>query len=103
MNNSSFIWKKEFEKEVALGHNMIGETTGKPRKISRGNVAASLYTTAEDYAKFMLAIMNGTRLKNQTLNEMLSPQINFEQLYYGEPNSTKNVFLGTWPRYKTNQ
>lgn len=94
MKNSSFIWKKEFENEVAVGHDMIGGTTGKPRKPSRGNAAASLYTTAEDYAKFMLAIMNGTRLKNQTLNEMLTSQVNVEKLAYGEPNSAKNVFWG---------
>jgi CubicO group peptidase (beta-lactamase class C family) len=94
MNNSSFVWRKKFKNEVAVGHDMIGGTTGKPRKPSRGNAAASLYTTAEDYAKFMLAIMNGTRLKNQTLNEMLTSQINVEKLAYGEPNSTKNVFWG---------
>jgi CubicO group peptidase (beta-lactamase class C family) len=92
MKNSSFIWKKEFENDVAVGHDMIGGTTGKPRKPSRGIAAASLYTTAEDYAKFMLAIMNGTKLKNQTLNEMLTPRINVEKISYGEPNSAKNVF-----------
>lgn len=94
MKNSSFVWKKEFENDVAVGHDMIGGTTGKPRKPSRGNAAASLYTTAEDYAKFMLAIMNGTKLKNQTLNEMLTPRINVEKISYGEPNSAKNVFWG---------
>ncbi len=94
MNNSSFIWKEEFENEFAAGHDMIGGTTGKPRKTSNGNAAASLYTTAEDYAKFMLAVMNGTRLQNQTLNEMLTPQINVSKGENSLPNSTKDVFWG---------
>ncbi len=74
MHNSSYIWLSNYDNLSSVGHNLFGETTGKLRKRRQATSAASLYTTAYDYARFIMAIMNGTRLNKRTVIEMLSPQ-----------------------------
>src|SRR6202044_3692549 len=44
-------------------------------KANEANAAASLMTTAEDYAKFLDAVLDGKGLKPETLREMENPQI----------------------------
>jgi CubicO group peptidase (beta-lactamase class C family) len=46
---------------------------GKPDK---ANAAASLQTTANDYSKFVIAMLKGTGLKSATARLMLTPQAN---------------------------
>lgn len=68
-----------------------GHTTDlEPRekwKARRANGAASLHTTADDYAKFLIAVANGTGLSAETWNEMLQPQISASE-------ENKNMFWG---------
>ena len=78
MTNSSLVWQDRYEAMKASGHNSGGAPTGK-RKPTKANAAASLHTTASDYAKFMIAIMKATGLKKETLREMLSPQIKVDE------------------------
>jgi len=75
MEHSSYVWRDEYESMAAVGHSMFGETTGRFRKRTKANAAASLYTTASDYAKFMIALMEEKNLEDFTVREMLSPQI----------------------------
>jgi CubicO group peptidase (beta-lactamase class C family) len=77
MTHSSFIWQKEYEKLKASGHDANGVPIESPRP-SLGNAAFTLYTTAVDYAKFSIAIMKGTGLKPETMNQMMTPQIRVE-------------------------
>jgi CubicO group peptidase (beta-lactamase class C family) len=74
MQNSSFIWERRFDSNFAVNLD-----TGIQRLIERTKripkAAASLLTNTRDYAKFLLAIMNGKGLKSQTLKWMLEPQI----------------------------
>ena len=51
------------------------------------NVAGNLLTTAEDYAKFMLAIINRTGLKNEMFSSMLTSQIQ-TPVRWGDYSST---------------
>ena len=44
-------------------------------KAEQANAAASLQTTAEDYAIFLSAILQGKGLRASTLREMETPQI----------------------------
>ena len=74
MENSSYVWTEKYDTLSAKRHNLFGEMTGKS-KPSRANAAASLHTTAVDYAKFVIAIMNDTGLLPETTRQMLSPQI----------------------------
>ncbi|HKY04838.1 MAG TPA: serine hydrolase domain-containing protein, partial [Blastocatellia bacterium] len=74
MQNSTFIWQERFASQWVSGHNLTGEPVA-INKVSQANAAASLHTTALDYAKFMIAVMTGAGLKKETALEMLTPQI----------------------------
>lgn len=50
MNNTSYIWKDEFEGNFAVPHDDLGFPVGKYRP-GEGNAAHSLQTTATDAAK----------------------------------------------------
>ncbi len=79
MRNSSLIWQSAFQATASDGHNRKGKALpmGKPKL---GSAAGSLRTTAEDYAKFLIAMMKpGTvdspMLTEDSLTNMLQPQI----------------------------
>ncbi|HJQ68410.1 MAG TPA: serine hydrolase [Blastocatellia bacterium] len=74
MTNSSLVWQERYDAMKATGHNSGGAPTAK-RKPPKANAAASLHTTAQDYAKFVIAMIKGTGLKRETVREMLTPQI----------------------------
>jgi CubicO group peptidase (beta-lactamase class C family) len=79
MTASSLVWEERYEKEAAVGHNVLGETDGKHRKRTEAHAGATLYTTAKDYAQFVIAVMNDSGLKPETIREMLKPQIDVSQ------------------------
>ncbi len=79
MTSSSYLWQDMFEERVALPHNAEGEVLRKNKPQSgRGNAAASLHTTAPDFARFMIAVMNGTGLSDSTAAAMLTSQIDVD-------------------------
>jgi CubicO group peptidase (beta-lactamase class C family) len=82
MSNSSMVWQDRYKEQSAVGHNVFGETTGKFRRRRYAHSAASLYTTAEDYAKFVAAMLNSVGLKKKTLDLMLTPQIDVDDNIY---------------------
>jgi len=84
MAASSLVWQERYENEAAVGHDVLGETDGKFRKRTQAHAGATLYTTAKDYAQFVIAMMNDTGLKPETIQEMLKPQIDV----------SKDVFWG---------
>jgi CubicO group peptidase (beta-lactamase class C family) len=84
MTASRMVWQDRFEKEAAVGHDVLGETDGKFRKRTQAHAGATLYTTAKDYAQFVMAMMNDIGLKPETIREMLKPQVDV----------TKDVFWG---------
>jgi CubicO group peptidase (beta-lactamase class C family) len=75
MTASRMVWQERYEKEAAVGHDVLGETEGKFRKRTEAHAGATLYTTARDYARFVIAMMNDTGLKPETIKEMLKPQV----------------------------
>ena len=74
MTSSSYLWRPDYEERAATGHDADRQVRqkGKPNQV---NAAASLHTTASDYARFMEAVMNGTGLKPATWKQMLTPQV----------------------------
>lgn len=74
MKNSSYIWQNRFEELAAMGHNQLGQEETLWIR-TRGNAASSLLTTAKDYAKFIIAVLDGTGLRDKTASDMLQPQI----------------------------
>jgi CubicO group peptidase (beta-lactamase class C family) len=87
MTNTSFLWEKRFD-----GNFAVNLGTGLRRLIERTravpNVAGSLLTNTADYAKFLLAIMNGKGLKPKTLEMMLEPQVNITSKSLHAPQET---------------
>jgi CubicO group peptidase (beta-lactamase class C family) len=87
MTNTSFLWEKRFD-----GNFAVNLRTGLRRLIERTrtvpNVAGSLLTNTADYAKFLLAIMNGKGLKPKTLEMMLEPQVNITSKSLHAPQDT---------------
>lgn len=82
MRNSAYEWKTRFKDDFAYGHNQEGvtyekDTDNEPRS------ASTLETTAEDYSKFLEAVLDQKLLSEASYNELFSPQI--EVL---EPTST---------------
>jgi CubicO group peptidase (beta-lactamase class C family) len=74
MNNSTYVWQDRFDARMSNGHNQIKAPVNK-NKNAQANAAGSMRTTAVDYARFVIAIMNGTGLKEETIRRMLTPQV----------------------------
>ena len=74
MKHSSYVWNAALENDIAYGHDVSGAPVDL-FKANEANAAASLMTTAEDYAKFLDAVLDGKGLKPETLREMENPQI----------------------------
>lgn len=74
MKDSSYVWRSTFENDAAVGHD-IGGAPVDLFKADQANAAASLETTAEDYAKFLDAVLQKKGLKPATLQDMEAPQI----------------------------
>ncbi|BAZ41203.1 beta-lactamase [Calothrix sp. NIES-4101] len=83
MSSSSYIWLPDYQSTASYGHDRQGKPTpmGKPK---RASAAGSLRTTAIDYAKFLLAMMqsgssDSPQLGESSLDEMLRSQIKINQ------------------------
>jgi CubicO group peptidase (beta-lactamase class C family) len=75
MDRSSMVWDDRFSANAAVGHSLLGISNGSVRKYSEANAAASLYTTAGDYARFVAALMSGSFPGSPPLDLMFTPQI----------------------------
>lgn len=74
MKHSTYVWNPAWEDDVAVGHD-VGGSPAKLFKAAQANAAASLQTTAEDYALFLDAVLQRKGLKPATLRDMEAPQI----------------------------
>ncbi len=73
MSRSSYRWQPAFEDNHATAHNRFGAPTPSPR-FDQANVAYSLQTTAADYGRFLVALLNGEGLKPATAQALFSQQ-----------------------------
>jgi CubicO group peptidase (beta-lactamase class C family) len=89
MTASSYIWRNRYDSLKAYRHDLFGKLSGRNQPPDGkedtlhddGNAAASLQTTALDYAKFVVALLNGAGLKKATWDQMLTPQIGVDEKY----------------------
>src|SRR5262245_13501759 len=74
MRQSSLVWLSAFDANYADPHDasLVPDLKKKP---ASANTAASLQTTARDYASFLQAVLSGTRLKPETARLWLSPHV----------------------------
>jgi CubicO group peptidase (beta-lactamase class C family) len=75
MTRSTFINNAS---DIAVRHTDIGTPLDLGPSPSAPNAAASLVTTASDYARFVVAALGGERLKPATARMMLTPQVQLE-------------------------
>jgi CubicO group peptidase (beta-lactamase class C family) len=74
MTSSSYAWEDRFEGRKANGHDAVGG----PRPVERpaeAEAPSTLQTTALDYARFLIAALDGSGLAKRAWAEMLRPQI----------------------------
>lgn len=69
MTSTSYLWRADFEGRMADGHDDKGDVRPTGR-YERENAAYSLYTSANDYIRFVAAIMAGNGLKDGTAKAM---------------------------------
>jgi CubicO group peptidase (beta-lactamase class C family) len=76
MRRTSFIWQDSFAGGggAVVGVNKLGQPQVIPRE-PQANAASSLLTTAEDYGRFLIAVLKGQGLKKETAAAMLAPQV----------------------------
>jgi CubicO group peptidase (beta-lactamase class C family) len=78
MTSSSFEWQDTYEETYAAGHSADG--TPRPRRsYEQANTAYTLYTTAEEYARYLVEVMQPAgagphSLGEESLAAMLAPQ-----------------------------
>ncbi len=73
MASSSFVWQARYESLKVHSHSLLGEVAGRGTPW-RANAAATLHTTARDYARFVMAAASGAGLRPETARQMTSPQ-----------------------------
>ncbi|MDC6386251.1 DUF4870 domain-containing protein [Flagellimonas taeanensis] len=99
MENSAYEWKDRFNKDFALGHNEKGESLKKD-KDNEPRGAGTLETTAEDYTKFLSAVLNQRLISKASYDQIFSPHIRIrskKQFDEGESTITDkydNINLG---------
>jgi CubicO group peptidase (beta-lactamase class C family) len=74
MSRSSMVWQSRFESDYANSYDEYGRSLG-PERRPRADAAGSMQTTVSDFARFMVAVMQGQGMRKQTRELMLSPQI----------------------------
>ncbi len=74
MTSSSYVWRPDFDALTATGYDSDGKPT-ELWKPTEAGAASTLNTTAQDYARFVEAILNKKGLKPATLREMETPVI----------------------------
>jgi CubicO group peptidase (beta-lactamase class C family) len=73
MTSSSYVWQSRYESLKVYNHGLLGDLAGR-RTPWRANAAASLHTTAGDYARFVAAVLAGKGLRPSTVRALMTPQ-----------------------------
>ncbi len=105
MTKSCMVWRPAYEETMANGHNIFS-TPQDFRKRTEAHAAASLYTTAGEYARFVCAVLGGEGLKPETAKEMLTSFIDMKDdkslgwsLGFGLQNDANGTAFWQWGDY----
>ncbi len=95
LKHTSFVWTKEIDSFISAGHDTAGNYLTRS-KYTHANSAYTLYTTPEEYAKFLVKIMKPVSNENSSLSEkmkeeMITPQVG---VYIREPIDRPGNALG---------
>jgi CubicO group peptidase (beta-lactamase class C family) len=101
MDRTSYIWQAEFKADLAYPHDEYGRTQGSQIRRRAPDARGSLATTAGDYARFLVGILNAEGQRKATVDEMLESQIpiNYMRMFGPDAWTTtqrfQNIHL-TW-------
>jgi hypothetical protein len=73
MDHSSFVWD-DLDGDFATPHDELGNPMEK-RTFAEAHIAATLHTTAADYARFLAAVMDGAGLSPESARAFMTPQV----------------------------
>ena len=74
MANTSYLWERRFDGRFAVD-TFLAQHPILLRSRQQAEVAGSLLTTAADYARFLLAVLEGRGLSEASRAAMLTPQV----------------------------
>ena len=75
MTDSSYIWRDEYQTNMAAGHSQTGVVARQLRRRISGNSASSLITNVKDYAKFVAYIVVGYQKGNPMIKNMVGSRV----------------------------
>lgn len=95
LEHTSYIWTEKIDSTLSCGHDTSGQFLAKSKYL-HSNSAYSLYTTSEDYARFIIEILKPDRssyysLSKYFLEEMMKPQVD---VLVRDPISRPGRYLG---------
>lgn len=73
MTHSSLVWQPTRAANAAAGHDDKGSVKKNRKLYKQPNAAYTLYTTAQDYARFVLEMMKPTQLSSELAQQMMQP------------------------------
>jgi len=88
MTTSGYVWNADYETRVAQGHDQNGRRNPRRRatavEAARYAAIGGLYTTATEYAKFLLEVLDpkpsdAYHLSRTTRDEMIRPQVKVDE------------------------
>jgi CubicO group peptidase (beta-lactamase class C family) len=74
MAHTSYVWRDAFANNVAAPHNEF-EWASDPDRPSTANAAGSLFTTAHDYARFLVGVLEARGRQEKVVETMLTPTV----------------------------
>jgi CubicO group peptidase (beta-lactamase class C family) len=82
LESTSYIWTETLNPQIATGHDSAGNCL-KRSKYTHANAAYTLYTTPDEYAKFIIKIMKPNQadefsLSGKMTNEMVTHQVRMD-------------------------
>jgi CubicO group peptidase (beta-lactamase class C family) len=110
MDRTSYTWQAEFKADFAYPHDEYGRAQGEQLRRRAPDARGSLATTAGDYARFLVGILNAEGQRKATVDEMLQSQvpINYERMFGPDAKTTtqrfQNIHLAWglgWGRFDT--
>lgn len=74
MPHSSYEWRDDYQANYVIGHTALGAAIDR-RDLGTPKAASTLRTTAGDYAQFLIAMLTGAGLREESRRMMLTPQV----------------------------
>ena len=68
--STSFVWTENLNSQIATGHDTSGNCNER-KKYIHANAAYTLYTTSDEYTKFIIEIMKPDRSEDHSLSDKM--------------------------------